>query len=215
MSFVLSIIAVYQSPKFAFYFPFCRFWQMSIGGILAYLNLKISDKRINNALSSVGLIALLVAVWTMDDESLFPGFWALVPTLSSAFIIQARGETLVNKYILSSAPFVFIGKISYSWYLWHWPLLVYSRTFYPSGSTSIMSNLYFVVALSFVMAVLTYYFFENPLRLSKKKMVTIGLIIAMVVIGALAFTFRYLNFEENNQFNFNEEETQRLLNLFE
>ncbi len=66
-----------------------------------------------------------------------------------------------------------------------------------------MSNIYFVVFLSFVMAVLTYYFFENPLRLSKKKIVTIGLIIAMVVIGAIAFTFRYLNFEENNQFNFN------------
>ena len=63
---------------------------MSIGGILAYLNLKINDKKINNVLSSVGLIALLIAVWIMDDESLFPGFWALIPTLSSAFIIQAR-----------------------------------------------------------------------------------------------------------------------------
>ena len=122
---------------------------------------------------------------------------------------------MVSKYILSSAPLVFIGKISYSWYLWHWPLLVYSRTFYPSGSTSILSNLYFVVFLSFVLAVLTYYFFENPLRLSKKKVVTVGLIVAMVVIGALAFSFRYFNFEENNQFNFNEEETIKMLNLFE
>lgn len=94
-------------------------------------------------------------------------------------------------------------------------MLVYSRTFYPSGSTSILSNLYFVVFLSFVLAVLTYYFFENPLRLSKKKVVTVGLIVAMVVIGALAFSFRYFNFEENNQFNFNEEETIKMLNLFE
>ena len=67
ISFVLSIIAVYQSPKFAFYFPFCRFWQMSIGGILAYLNFKISDMRINNVISLLGLIALLITVWTMDD----------------------------------------------------------------------------------------------------------------------------------------------------
>jgi peptidoglycan/LPS O-acetylase OafA/YrhL len=67
ISFVLSIVAVYQSPKFAFYFPFCRFWQMSIGGILAYLNFKISDMRINNGISFVGLIALLITVWTMDD----------------------------------------------------------------------------------------------------------------------------------------------------
>jgi hypothetical protein len=78
-----------------------------------------------------------------------------------------------------------------------------------------MSNLYFVVILSFVLAVLTYYFFENPLRLSKKKIVTIGLIVAMVIIGAVGLTYRYINFEENNQFNFDEEETKMLLNLFE
>jgi peptidoglycan/LPS O-acetylase OafA/YrhL len=57
-----------------------------------------------------------------------------------------------------------------------------------------MSNLYFVVILSFVLAVLTYYFFENPLRLSKKKIVTIGLIVAMVIIGAVGLTYRYINF---------------------
>jgi peptidoglycan/LPS O-acetylase OafA/YrhL len=168
---------------------------MSIGGILAFINLKIQDTRVNNALSSIGLGALLITVFIMDDDSLFPGFWAVIPTLSSAFIIQARNESIMNKYILSSKPFVFIGKVSYSWYLWHWPLLVYSRTFYPSGSTSIFGNLYFIVVLSFLMAVLTFYFFENPLRLSKKNIVTIGLIVAMVLIGAGAFYMRYQNYE--------------------
>jgi peptidoglycan/LPS O-acetylase OafA/YrhL len=58
-SFLLSIICVYLNQKFAFYFPFCRFWQMAVGGILAYLNFSFKDSRINNALSTVSLVAIL------------------------------------------------------------------------------------------------------------------------------------------------------------
>jgi len=90
-SFILSIISVFLDPKFAFYFPVCRFWQMAVGGILAYLNINIKDKFVNNVLSIVALVALFVNVFVMSDRSLFPGFWALVPTFSSAFIIQAKG----------------------------------------------------------------------------------------------------------------------------
>jgi peptidoglycan/LPS O-acetylase OafA/YrhL len=58
-SFLLSIICVYLNQKFAFYFPFCRFWQMAVGGILAYLNFSFKDSRINNALSTVSLVGIL------------------------------------------------------------------------------------------------------------------------------------------------------------
>lgn len=71
---------------------------------------------------------------------MFPGFWALVPTLGAAFIIQAGNESFINKYILSSKLLVFVGKISYPLYLWHWPLLVFSRILYPEGSDSILAK---------------------------------------------------------------------------
>jgi peptidoglycan/LPS O-acetylase OafA/YrhL len=74
----------------AFYFPFFRFWQMAIGGILAYLGVTIQNKLINNALSIVALISIFISIFIVTDKSLFPGFWALIPTLSSAFIIQAK-----------------------------------------------------------------------------------------------------------------------------
>jgi peptidoglycan/LPS O-acetylase OafA/YrhL len=90
LSFVLAIVSVFVDTKFAFYFPICRFWQMAIGGILAHLNLRIHDRLINNFLSTIAMIAILFTVFIMDDKSLFPGFWALIPTLSSAFIIQAK-----------------------------------------------------------------------------------------------------------------------------
>ena len=89
-SFVVAIVSVFVDTKFAFYFPICRFWQMAIGGILAHLNLKIHDRLVGNLLSTVAIIAIMITVFVMDDKSLFPGFWALIPTLSSAFIIQAK-----------------------------------------------------------------------------------------------------------------------------
>ena len=90
LSFVVAIVSVFVDTKFAFYFPICRFWQMSIGGILAHLHLKIHDRLVGNLLSTVAIIAIMITVFVMDDKSLFPGFWALIPTLSSAFIIQAK-----------------------------------------------------------------------------------------------------------------------------
>ncbi len=75
-------------------------------------------------MSSTATLAILVTIWLIDDDSLFPGFWALIPTLSSAFLIQAGSEAFINKKILSSRPFVFIGKISYPMYLWHWIFLI-------------------------------------------------------------------------------------------
>lgn len=163
-SFVFGIVCVFINTKFAFYFPVCRFWQMAVGGLVSYLGVKIQNKNINEALSIIGTFSILITVWIVDDQSLFPGFWALVPTLASACIIQAGSEPFINKNILSSKVFVFVGKISYPMYLWHWPLLVFSRYFYPQGSTSIFSNLYLIMLITFGLSVLTYYFVENPIR---------------------------------------------------
>ena len=130
---------------------------MAIGGILAYINLSIRNSKINNLLSFTAVAAILINVFIIDDESMFPGFWALVPTLSSACIIQARGEAFINKYVLSSKPFVFIGKISYSLYLWHWPILIFSHRFFPHGSRSLLGNTYFILLLIVILTILTYY----------------------------------------------------------
>jgi peptidoglycan/LPS O-acetylase OafA/YrhL len=113
---------------------------MSVGGLVAYMNLKIQNKMINNLLSLISLIMIFITVWIIDENSLFPGFWALIPTLGAACIIQAGSYSFVNNYILSSKPFVLVGKISYSLYLWHWPLLVFSRILYPEGSKSIYAK---------------------------------------------------------------------------
>lgn len=66
-SFIFSIVSVYKNPKFAFYFPICRFWQMAIGGLIAYFSYKITNTKINNALSITGLSAILITAWNIND----------------------------------------------------------------------------------------------------------------------------------------------------
>jgi peptidoglycan/LPS O-acetylase OafA/YrhL len=157
-SFIFGVVMVYQNPKFAFYFPVCRFWQMSIGGLIVHLGKSINNQLLSNVLSIVGTISILIVVWTIDENSLFPGWWALVPTLGSACILQAGPEAWVNQFILSSKVFVFIGKISYPLYLWHWPLLVFSAYMYPEGSDSIFANKFFVLLICVILSALTYSF---------------------------------------------------------
>lgn len=131
LSFILNIIVVYFNAKFDFYFPFCRFWQMSIGGLLTFQTIKIENQFYNHAFSGGGLIIIMIASFFLSEANLYPGWWALFPTLASAAIIQSGSESIVNKHILSNKVMTFIGKISYSLYLWHWPLLVFSRIMYP------------------------------------------------------------------------------------
>jgi len=91
LTFLISTIATYTDTKFAFYFPICRFWQMTIGGILAFLKININNSKINNSLSILSLFAIFLTCFIINDRSSFPGFWALIPTFSSACIIQAKG----------------------------------------------------------------------------------------------------------------------------
>lgn len=138
--FAANIFAAYQNLKWDFYFPFCRFWQMAVGGIAGYLNIKLQHKKITNLMSVTGLSSILIGIFLIDENSQFPGWWALFPTIGATLIIQAGPNTLINRYFLGFSPVRFVGKISYSLYLWHWPLLVFSRMLYPEGSSSMLSK---------------------------------------------------------------------------
>ncbi len=103
--------------------------------------------------------------------------------MSAACIIQAGSEAFINKYILSTKIFVRVGKISYPLYLWHWPLLVFSRFFYPEGSKSVYANLYVIISITIGLSILTYVVVEKPLRKRKSKIIALILLILMASIG--------------------------------
>lgn len=156
---------------------------MAIGGLLAFKAIKLSNQLFIHALSAIGLITIIIASFLLSEANLYPGWWALFPTLASAAIIQSGPDSIVNKHILSNRGMVFFGKISYSLYLWHWPLLVFSRILFPEGSDSILAQTWFVVLLSVVMSLLSYFLVENPIRFKKQKVIFVVLLMIMLLVG--------------------------------
>jgi peptidoglycan/LPS O-acetylase OafA/YrhL len=189
-SFVLNLRLASSSEVAAFYSPVTRFWELLLGGILAYHRLvrKRSSNETNSQLSSgasvVGILLISAAVLFLDEDMQFPGWWALIPVTGSLLIIHAGPHALINRTILSQRPIVLVGLISYPLYLWHWPLLSYARIV-NSGPPPATVRI-FLVVLSASLAYLTYQFLEKPIRLSTLRNGTVLVLSANMAVLALA-----------------------------
>lgn len=205
-SSILVIASVIVSAFFsridenlAFFLPFSRFWELGAGSLLAFVMHREGDnaarQKIRGGASVTGVILLVGGFVAMTDGSgKFPFPLALVPVIGTAMIIWGNQAAKVSpvKQVLSTTPFVFVGRISYAWYLWHWPLLsfAYILTLGQVSSTSRLG----LVFLSFLIASLTTVLFEEPIRFGKlgsaKRIVGVGVSGALSV--ALIATASYL-----------------------
>lgn len=218
LSFGLNVQGVEKDAVKTFFLLHTRMWELMAGGGLAYLyvynkgqfadwarkfsNLAIfratpsvaeRDAFLNNLISILGLLLIAGSVVGLHKELLFPGWWALPPVIGSFLLIFAGPNAWVNRKILANRIIVFIGVISYPVYLWHWMLLSFLRI-----AVSEMPSLKMRVAavlLSFVLAWLTYRFFEKPIRFgagSNKLTISI-LALVMVAIAYLAYPSDTIN----------------------
>jgi peptidoglycan/LPS O-acetylase OafA/YrhL len=164
VSFTISIWAVQHHPVAAFYIFIPRAWELLIGALLALRFVPPLQRRFLRELAGVcGLALIGWAVFSFTDLTAFPGVYALLPCLGAWLIIYAgeSGPSYV-KSVLSFAPLVFIGVISYSLYLWHWPLIMFSR-YFAAGSLSGTAK-WLIVACSVVVAFISFEFIEAPFR---------------------------------------------------
>jgi peptidoglycan/LPS O-acetylase OafA/YrhL len=164
VSLVVSDWAVSRAPSAAFYLLPSRFWEILLGGLLALSGAAGPARRpVREAVALLGLLGVLFASFFYSDETRFPGYTALLPCLGAALIIYAggAGESLVGR-LLSSAPMTFIGKISYSLYLWHWPLFALYR--YRVARALTPAEAAAIVAASLLLASLSWHFVERPFR---------------------------------------------------
>ncbi len=131
VSFVVSFLAVELDSHRAFFATEVRTWELLLGSLVA-LNVFpiVCSKGVKNWLSIMGLVFILLSIFMFDESTAFPGLAALLPTVGAALILYAGTQgvegQLVGK-ILSFKPFVFVGVISYSLYMWHWPLIVFTK----------------------------------------------------------------------------------------
>ena len=166
LSFAWNVYEVGSDPVAAFYSPFSRFWELALGGLLACHGLRQADalasSRLAEAKAWLGLLLIAAAVVLLKKDSQFPGWWALMPTFGAALVISAGSQAWICRNVLSLRGMVLVGLISYPLYLWHWPLLVFSRIF-ETGHPSVGIRVLVVLA-SFMLAWLTFRFVEKPVR---------------------------------------------------
>ncbi len=187
LSFLLAWSEVGHYPMLAFYMLPARAWELGIGVALAAAELRAGRPALSDPLVQfmglAGMGSLLAPVFLLTADSPFPGPAALPSVLGTALLIAAPGSW-VNRRLLSLPPLLFIGRVSYSWYLWHWPLLAFVRILF-SGDPPARAK-FLTALLSLVPATLAYYGIEQPFRLSTRLPAPLLLRYALASLAALA-----------------------------
>ncbi|KAH9149024.1 hypothetical protein AeRB84_007783, partial [Aphanomyces euteiches] len=192
LSFVMNVamLGFHGTNKFSFYFPLCRFWQMSIGGLVAFLHSHDALKRLGTSklMSIAGLICIVLGFVLIDESRAFPGYWAVLPTGGAALLIAAGPEAPLNDNILGSRAMVYVGKISYALYLWHWPLLVFAKARFPNDAFRPFYMQPYVMILVAVALSINFSGFENRVRRVKSKWAVLILLVVMAGVSVLSLS---------------------------
>ena len=200
-SFCLNLWMTAHRPVNAFYMSLPRAWELLIGSLLA---LKIAPplprRWMRELAAALGLLLMLFAIHTYSGNEAFPGIRAVLPCLGAWLCIYSGDQgASIGKSILSFNPLVFIGVISYSLYLWHWPVIVLTRSFFAVSSKFSSLQSTGVIAASLILAVLSFEFVERPFRgsnscVSRRSIFRLGFAgsAAAVAIGVVFFASRGL-----------------------
>ncbi len=166
-SLALSAYWVATNANAAFYLLPSRAWELAMGALLCLSPISGFLARLPRTVSSMasltGIGLLGITLVTYDATTPFPGFSALLPCVGAALIIAAgEGGPSIGGRILSLRPLVWIGLMSYSLYLWHWPILVFGHLF--AGHPLRAAERVGLVGLTFIVSWLSWRFVERPFR---------------------------------------------------
>lgn len=206
ISFGLCAFGTKTHANATFYLPITRLWELLVGCILAAFREEYSglncgyfartklDQSVSvfkDIASLIGAVMIALAAFLISGKQSFPGGWALIPTIGAMIVIFAGERSLFSRWVLSNKVLVGIGLISYPLYLWHWPLLVFLRLL-SNGAVSRLA-LGGCMALAFLLALVTYFCIERPIRSGTMFRVRTTLCLsssaaALLVVGLLVQT---------------------------
>jgi hypothetical protein len=162
-SLLMAGLLVHKYAGGAFYLLPFRAWELLAGGALALGWLpRLESEQSRLLMRLLGLIAIGYAALAYSEFTVFPGFAALAPVLGAAAIIHAGTGQRKNPRLLAARPVVYVGQISYSLYLWHWPVIVFAD--YLGFVSDDWSHSLALAALSLTLASLSFNFIEQPFR---------------------------------------------------
>jgi hypothetical protein len=204
----LSLYWTEKNPLWSFYLMPSRIWQFALGaGVFVWLNAHCPDGRVQKPFrardTGIGITGMLLIIGSgmlLHPELAYPGFWALLPSVGAAMVIMAGGGGSFR--VLASPLLVWIGNRSYSWYLWHWPVLMLGSAV---GVKHRLIETVILMVLSLLLATLSYRWVEQPIwkgRLSHatpKLTILVSILAMLMVILVTTHNFKLSPQEEERQ----------------
>jgi peptidoglycan/LPS O-acetylase OafA/YrhL len=194
-SFTWSILQTSTNSVAAYFSPFTRAWELALGGLVAVGSVQLAKLPAAVALTMtwVGLAGILVAGFVYNGATPYPGSAVALPVIATALVVA--GGTAAPKWgsekLLHLPPFSWLGKLSYSLYLFHWPILIIAAQ-YAGHSLSVKDNLLWVL-LALALSIASYFAVENPVRhwkflaRSGVRSICMGAILIGASLGLMAF----------------------------
>lgn len=200
LSLAFSVAIVRRAPTEDFYSPLTRLWELDAGALLAFavqgtggaraadwMTQRLARLTVADLVSLAGSALIIGPILLFDRRLAFPGGLALLPVVGALLLITAGPAALFNRAVLCNRAAVFIGLISYPLYLWHWPLISFSYNI-DHGRPLKAGLVCILIAVSVLLAWLTYRFFERPLRFGgNRRRNTSLLVLLMLCVGAAGF----------------------------
>lgn len=194
LSLGVSEWMVQQDADAAYYLAISRAWELGVGAWLAMTPVSSLERRHlpGWAMALLGLGLIAYSVRAFNSMTAFPGLSAIVPVMGAALVIRAGRDSGANNVVsraLGHRALVWVGQRSYALYLWHWPVMVFSRLVWFSGDG--WGHVVITVVLSFAFAELSHRFVEGPLRQARPTMapgrVVLVALLPWCVVGLAAW----------------------------
>ncbi|MBS0430870.1 MAG: acyltransferase [Proteobacteria bacterium] len=201
--FALAWYWTYAEPQLAFYMMPARAWQFALGALVflgfgapAFDSGMPFSRKQNwlRAAAWLGLAMIVAAALLLDNRVPYPGWWAWLPSAGAALVIAAGGHGAIGGVdrLLSLRPMQAIGRVSYAWYLWHWPVLLLGAAVIDIADPW---NRLGLVLLSLAIAALSFHFFESPLRrqrrlVARPRMAVFASLALMLLAGSVALRWQ-------------------------
>ncbi len=194
-SFAYNVHLVRLDPTATFFSPATRIWELLAGVLLAYMKVRPTawqpSQRQLHIASALGVALLAFGLYRIDKGRPYPGTWALLPILGSFCLIFAGPTAWFNRLVLSNRLLVWVGLISFPLYLWHWPILSFMRIIESEAPAPYFRNL--AVLASFILAWMTYFFVEKPIRSGERNALKIVVLTSLVAALGVAGWVIYQN----------------------
>ena len=200
IGFLASLLITYWGsknyPSATFYFLHTRMWELIAGSLLAYFEINLgarsNNKILNQILPVLGLFLIGHSIIFFNDKMLHFSFYTLSPIIGVCLIIWFSNKDEFITKILSSKLFVGTGLISYSLYLWHYPIFAFARI---KGDTFSQYDKFEWICLTIVLSIISYFLVERPFRNKKFNFKRISFF--LLTIGSVILIFNLLVFKYN------------------